>query len=212
MGSITDRKGLYKPTAGERGYDDEFADSMDTIDADACFKDLQETITAIWTFTKALQIQLATAGPPLELNDAAKGELVTGLNAEQLGGVKKSKLEILHFFFASNQGDGLTYNYIGSDSSSTESHRQMLMPDSQLLGLYVNVTTNSLDGATTIVLRQNGADTALSITVGSGSTGFSSVEDTINFDDRDLFSIEIDTTASTAGSFTFQIRVDYRLT
>lgn len=211
MGTLTTRKSLYKPTAGERGYDDDFAETMDTIDADGCFKDLEEVVTARWTFKRALQIYLATAGSPLELNDAAKGQLVAGLNAEQLGGATKDQLEVLHLFFAGNQTSGSVYNYLGSDRSTTESHRQMLMPKSQVLGLFVNVAFNSLDAASTITVRQNGADTGLAITVGSGSTGFSSSEETIDFANRDLFSLEIDTSASTSGSMTFQIRVDYRV-
>jgi len=71
--------------------------------------------------------------------------------------------------------------------------------------LFVNIESNSLDADTIYNLRKNGADTALTVTVGAGLTGF--FEDIVNTDDYvedDLLNYETDASASTVGTILCQ--------
>ena len=69
--------------------------------------------------------------------------------------------------------------------------------------LYFYSAINTLDGATTVTLRENGADTSVTLSVGAGATGwFTDATNTNTFADDDRACIEL-TAAGTTGSMTF---------
>jgi len=64
--------------------------------------------------------------------------------------------------------------------------------------LYIQVTTNTLNVTTTVTLRKNGADQAITLTIGAGATGvFSDIAHSVSFAAGDLASIKIDVAAGT---------------
>lgn len=80
---------------------------------------------------------------------------------------------------SSNTGSGYQYgttNYIGfgaestTEQSTTESEAQIRSPAGTAKKLRARAWGNALNGSTTITLRKNGVDTALTVTIAAGST------------------------------------------
>ena len=72
--------------------------------------------------------------------------------------------------------------------------------------LFVRIAANTLDGATTVRTRKNGANGNLSVSIGAGATG--AFEDTANTDSfiaTDLLNYQVDTTASTVNAIRLTI-------
>lgn len=203
------RKQLYKPDPGETGYDVFFSESMDTIDADAAFKDLEEKIEATWTFLVPPVLAPESQVPPFILGENAKGKEVPGLNAEQVGGRSASLLALRCEFSAATQDAAQTFYYLGAKRETNEADAQYYMPRGKLRALYLRVSSNGLNGVVSFAVRKNAAGTALAITVDAGATGkFSKVEE-VDLERNDLVSVRVDTSAATSGSLTFQLRLEW---
>lgn len=77
MGTRTTKKQLYKPDYNEVNYHDEFASSMDTIDADTVWRDLDNTISGILSFIERIEMK---NGKEIRFYDADNSHYV-GLKA-----------------------------------------------------------------------------------------------------------------------------------
>lgn len=94
----------------------------------------------------------------------------------------------------------IRYLYDGGDTT-TEANAQYPINQSMIHGMGIKPANNTLDNSCIITVRKNGVDTPLSATIPAGSNAKFTVDDKIVFfDDLDFLSIEVDTTASTAGN------------
>ena len=82
-------------------------------------------------------------------------------------------------------------NYHGAYSSGYESSAQVPMPKCKIKKVTINIGSNSLNSASTLTLRKNGASTGVTISIGVGQTGQLSVNCDVQFNEGDLLSIEI---------------------
>lgn len=85
--------------------------------------------------------------------------------------------------------------------TSAENATQSVMPrDGSIHRLYMKPITNSVNGDTTVLLRKNGADTALTITIPAGSVSIQSdISHVVNFVAGDLLCWAV-TTGGTSGT------------
>jgi hypothetical protein len=83
--------------------------------------------------------------------------------------------------------------YHGSYSSAYETSAQVPMPKCKVKKVTINIGigSNTLNSASTLTLRKNGASTGVTITIGAGQTGQLSVNCDVQFNEGDLLSIEI---------------------
>jgi hypothetical protein len=81
--------------------------------------------------------------------------------------------------------------YHGGYSSGYESSAQVPMPKCRIKRVTINIGSNTLNSASTLTLRKNGASTGVTITIGAGQTGQLSVNCDVQFNEGDLLSIEI---------------------
>jgi hypothetical protein len=65
------------------------------------------------------------------------------------------------------------------------------MPKCKIKKVTINIGSNSLNSASTLTLRKNGASTGVTISIGVGQTGQLSVNCDVQFNEGDLLSIEI---------------------
>lgn len=109
---------------------------------------------------------------------------------------------------AVGQGDGLI-RFVGMEAPNlaegVESATQLdVRHVYDVRNLFVKGSSNTLNGATTFTLRQNGVDTILSVSIGATASGnFEDITNEVALDATDEINTEIDTTASTAGSITY---------
>ena len=84
----------------------------------------------------------------------------------------------------------------------TETAGQYPVPqDAVAIALYMHNTFNNLDGPTTVTLRKNGADTAITLTIGAGQVGtFSDTVHSVSFSAGDLASIKMVAGGTTGGN------------
>jgi len=66
--------------------------------------------------------------------------------------------------------------------------------------IMINITSNTLDGDTVITLRDDGVDTAGTLTISAADTGFKTATIDVDHSADDKLTFKIDSTASTAGS------------
>jgi len=66
--------------------------------------------------------------------------------------------------------------------------------------LYVNVVANSGNGNAIFTVRKNGADTALTLTVGAEQTGVFSVTADVSVSNGDLLALELDQSGVSSGT------------
>ncbi len=94
---------------------------------------------------------------------------------------------------------------VNSVDTSTEANKNIDMNFSAIANnLWLFVTTNTLNGATTFTLRKNSADTALTLSVGSSTTGeFEDVSNSVSLVAVDEVCIEI-TEAASSGNMTYK--------
>lgn len=107
-----------------------------------------------------------------------------------------------------------TYNYVGGFGRNTifgwntglRDYRHTQSPigaPGTISDLRVDVVANDSNGASILTLCQNGSPTAITVTVGAGSTGeFSDTTHTITVADGDYLEWKLDTTARSSGGIT----------
>ena len=72
--------------------------------------------------------------------------------------------------------------------------------------MFVRVTANTLNSSCDVVLRKNGSDSSLIVTIPAGTTGdFTNNSASVDFSVGDLYNYNIRTTSSTSGSITITI-------
>lgn len=104
---------------------------------------------------------------------------------------------------AALSGNQIGYlNYAGS--FTTESTSQVRLPAGTLKAITVNISSNSLGGATTLTARKNGVATAIAITVGAGATGQMRATGSVAWADGDLFALEANIGGTGGQSITFR--------
>jgi len=88
-----------------------------------------------------------------------------------------------------------------TNPTTTEASAQLKFRGAGTLShLYVNVPTNGRSSASTVVVRKNGADTSLAVSIGAGQTGvFSDITGSATFADGDLWNYAVSTGAGGGG-------------
>lgn len=100
----------------------------------------------------------------------------------------------------SNTTTFLSYRLDSTDEAITQLH----FPKCIVTKYWVHVGTNSLNAATTITFRQNGADSGESFTIAAAATGHQASVVTIDVEELDYINLEIDTNASGSGTITLR--------
>ena len=89
-------------------------------------------------------------------------------------------------------GNQTTYiAYHGGYSAGFESSAQLRTSSCTVTSISINVTGNTLNSASTITLRKNGAATSLTGTINAGQTGQLNFTGSVDFADGDLLSVEM---------------------
>jgi len=104
-------------------------------------------------------------------------------------------------------GSGAT-NYVFpcfiGDPNATETNRQQIVPACTLKELRFYISTNTLNNNLVITVRDDAADTSLTKTVSSTTTGNQVITTDVSVDANSKISIEIDTSAAGSGTATIK--------
>jgi hypothetical protein len=104
--------------------------------------------------------------------------------------------------FSQTFGQTLYVGHNGFTLDTTESNEQSQLYTGQFTDMSINVTTNTLDAATTLMLRLNGGVSTLTLSIPAGATGYFTFASSVAVS-GDLTNYEVDTSASTVGTIEF---------